>query len=437
MKEPTHNEGDFRQRVENYLPEDFPGELSWEQMSTPLLQGLAQERKRRRRRRFIAWFLPTMVSAIGVSLLLWGYPGPHSNLIQAEEELVSLSSEDPLTISHPDSADRAKTPKDPQEKDKGIKSPVSLGDNSPVVKRSTSTIQIQTPLIPSENQLRGSRGEERVLAPLSRAPFPLSLTPKIPKPLSSELVFFFPQKLPLSPRPSSALLVYGGINRFNSSFLPFEEGESITSNQRPDRMGTQVGIALQYPLSSSLLLTAGLELERLRFQVGFEKEESVQLFRPGTIDTLFINSRTGDSTFVFTDSIPGIRSLLLRNTFSSYTIKIPLALSHRLYLQKFSVDLQGGVSVGLFQRNRGLDNEQVQQLVGDTRLLSEQGVSIGLNGALQVMYPLTKNLQIVGIAGMEKGVGEWNPTPQSTYTQRPILYQLKLGITKLFPPKTK
>ena len=435
MKEPTHNEGDFRKRVENFLPQDLPSELSWEQMSAPLLQGLAQEKKRRRRRRFIVWFLPSLVCSIGISLFLLWPKNSEMNSTLKNTEITSALNEDVNTALTPDSSNQIiSTPSTPKT---GITSdaPSSLFDppralpSAPAVQKQAATA------LSTEQMLDSGTGISQTLSFLSTPP--VSLIPEIPKPLPNDYVLFLPHKLPLSPRPQSAILLYGGVNRFSSSSLPFEEGAIISQPQRPDRMGFQMGIAFQQPLSSSLLLSTGLELERLRYEVGMEKEENVLLFRPGTIDTLFINSRTGDSTFVFTDSIPGIRSLLLRNTFSTYSIKIPVALSHRFYLQALSLDLQGGISVGLFQRNRGLDNEQVQRLLGDTDILPEQGVTFALQGALQVMYPLTKDLQIVGIAGIEKGIAEWNASPQATYAQRPILYQVKLGITKLFPQKTK
>ena len=435
MKEPTHNEGDFRKRLESFLPQDLPSELSWEQMSAPLLQGLAQEKKRRRRRRFIVWFLPSLICSVGVSLfLLWP---KNSEMISThgKKEIPSALPESSITSIQPDSSSQSiSTNSNPHTR---IHSDTisSLFHTSRALQSAPAVQKQAAAALSTEQRPDSGVGLSQTLSFLSATP--VSLIPEIPKPLPSDYVLFLPQKLPLSPRPQSAILLYGGVNRFSSSFLPFEEGEIISQTQRANRMGFQTGVAFQQALSSSLLLSTGLELERLRYEVGMEKEENVLLFRPGTIDTLFINSRTGDSSFVFTDSIPGIRSLLLRNTFSTYSIKIPVALSHRFYLQALSLDLQGGISVGLFQRNRGLNNEQVQRLLGETDILSEQGLTFSLQGALQVMYPLTKDLQIVGIAGIEKGVAEWNASSQSTYTQRPILYQLKLGITKLLPQKTK
>lgn len=435
MKEPIHNQGDFRKRVENYLPQDLPAELSWEEMSMPLLQGLAQEKKRRRRRRFFAWFLPSFVCFIGVSLFLLWPKNPETISTHENTEITSTLPEGSLTSIQPDSSSQSISTK-PNPNTEIHSDAIPSLSNAPRALPSAPAVKKQAAVTPStEQRPESGTGLSQNLTFLS-AP-PVSLIPEIPKPLPSDYALFLPQKLPLSPRPQSAILFYGGVNRFSSSFLPFEEGDIISQTQRPDRMGFQTGVAVQHPLSPTLFLTTGLELERLRYEVGLEREENVRLFRPGTIDTLFINSRTGDSTFVFTDSIPGIRSLLLRNTFSTYSIKIPVLLSHRFYLQKVSLDLQGGISVGLFQRNRGLDNEQVQRLLGESDLLSEQGMTLALNGGFQVMYPLAKDLQIVGIAGIEKGVMEWNSSPQSTYTQRPILYQLKLGITKLLPQKTK
>ena len=422
----------FRRRVENHLPQEIPSDLAWDNMSSSLFSGIAQERKRRRRRRFFFWFSGSALIAIGISLLLW----PPSNPIKEElvnKETISSTLDLAPKESHPsgnmpiESLPIAVAPKESRPSEI-----VKIYTKEPTDQTLTEEGR-ETPIQEDVDTFKG-RGEKNILNSLF-IPF-ISLPVEIPQPV-------LPKRMERSAPPpfnpytrQIELLVYGGVNGFSSTYSPIPTLEEFPNLERQNKTGWQFGALVQKPLSATFRISAGLEVERLRYQLGLESEIPTVLFRPGTIDSIFINTRTGDSSFVFTDSIPGRRRLILENTFSTYSVKVPLSISRRFSFNRFLLDIRGGASFTLYSRNKGL-LEDKETLLGEALFLPEQGLSLSLLGGALLSYPIREDLHLVGLVGIEKGIAEWGNNESSSFAQRPLVYHFNLGITKLLPQKTK
>ena len=422
MKNSTHTDGEFRKKLEDYLPKEIPSELSWEHNSEPLLAGLAQAQKRKRRRRFAGLFFLFGTLSLIISFVIF-WPSPQrleDNSTQSPPFLdtqaiagVRDSSHEVLRnfpfVEHNIDTRKKALVHSSQFYEQAKDTDVNLVDLS------------EKDQIPLTNP--PSFGEGGVQA-FSQKTF-YSLSPKIPKPVWKDTLTSYPRLEPPSGKAQVQLILYGGINGLSMNSISLEGIPDLSPVEAHSLPAWQLGALVQVPVAKDFFLTSGVEFERLRYEIELEKEENALLFRPETVDTIFINSLSGDSTLVFTDSIPGIRTLLLRNSYSTYVAKIPIWAGYRFQFKKGRLDLHGGLALTVFRRTEGIPNAQVDRLVGDSRQWVQKGVALSLQGAIQYAYPLGGRMHLVGIAGIEKGVAGW---------EEPIgSYSLKLGLSKAIP----
>ncbi|MEM6634153.1 MAG: hypothetical protein AAF694_31035 [Bacteroidota bacterium] len=429
MMDSTHKDGEFRKKFEAYLPQDVPSDLSWEQIAEPLLQGLAQEKKRRKRKRFFGIFFSiALLCIVGSLFLLWPAKSQEENSTYKDKELTSAVALEPTAQVMQDTAH-------------ANSNPISTSVDSSHLK--TAKVDIppmgaQQIISPYQVRLRTSPGDSLAKPLISLGTGTLQehyfegsypLVSEIVKP-TWERKYPFSRTLQPSPiKHPLQFTLYGGINKGGAMNHVLTQGSDIPQIQEDALLGWQIGALIQYPLTSTIRITTGIEVERLRYQFELEKEEETLLFRPETVDTIFVNGFTGDSTFVLTDSVPGIRSLILRHSYSSYAWKVPIWGSYHMSFEKLKLDIHGGVSLTFLQRFKGIPNAQIDRFIGESEQLIQEGMHLGLQGAIQFSYPLTGDLYLVGMTGMEKGVAEWG----SSGTRRPVIYSMKIGVSKLLP----
>ncbi|MEL7120425.1 MAG: hypothetical protein AAFO07_13325 [Bacteroidota bacterium] len=160
-------------------------------------------------------------------------------------------------------------------------------------------------------------------------------------------------------------------------------------------------------------------------------EEGIQLYRPNTVDTIFVNRTTGDSTFVFRDSINGIRTTIARFYNNHQSFNLPLLLGYSFDQNKLGFEVFTGPNLKLLRTTSGLtatNNPEFIQLER-TDEVYKTGLTLDWTLEGQINYRLSDRFSLNLNGGLEKSLSNWIKSEEFRFAKRPLIFDLNVGIS--------
>lgn len=436
--------GGLEDKIGEHRATDIPAELGWERMSAGILAGIA-ERKKRRRVAFWLWWT-TGVAALAVLLTLWFisqrvelgcFPVGALNIAFREEveicepqvarstskkelpSIIPMTNETIPFSNHNQTVVAERVPF--FEKNKSI----SINNNHPLPP-STPT------LVESALQLAENLDNNSITTVSNLSEMQIHLLPTLTffiENVSNEALTN-PSKCPEFQRIAKwQIEIAGYTNSFQSNYRSQESGVATPAAYETPLLGWQTGIRLRRKLSEHWRLSTGVQWQQLRYRSNFSKREAINLYRPGTIDTIFINQFTGEETYVYRDSVPGVRSRNFQHYNTHNALQIPLLFGYEMDGGRWSVAMQAGVNLHLYYRSQGrtlADFDQVIELEQQDFYQNTFRFSYLLETQLQ--YRINERSQGFMRIGWEQQQQNWLQ-PQTGASQRPTVWYLGTGLS--------
>ena len=224
----------------------------------------------------------------------------------------------------------------------------------------------------------------------------------------------------------------GGINFFNPNYTSTPIGADPTSFEE-ELIGGSASLRINRSLASGLTLSSGIEMDRLRYLFKLDETYQVNLYRPDTPDTLFINRSRGDTSFIFTDTIPGTRSILARQYSSHIRIAIPLLLGYQVQSPKWTHTLRAGPQFQFYRNTKGFTILEEESLINIREQRTKDfGISLGIQAEYESAYEIASDWMILTQVGMQKSVGEWTYEQAQGLRNKPLMMYGRIGIGKRF-----
>ncbi len=112
-------------------------------------------------------------------------------------------------------------------------------------------------------------------------------------------------------------------------------------------------LRLSRKLGPQFTIATGLRYQVWQGQAEANGEYETRLYRPNTIDTIFTNVVSGDVTYSYTDSIPGLIQRDFKHTNRQYSLQLPILLGYGHEYRRWEWNVQMGVQVELSHRATG------------------------------------------------------------------------------------
>lgn len=152
-------------------------------------------------------------------------------------------------------------------------------------------------------------------------------------------------------------------------------------------IGTQAELLLGYRLSDNWMVSSGIEVGQYQFHTSFTDRRDINIYKPSSVDSIFISNGEVLKT-VFTDTVPGRSTRNFTNYNIVTLLSIPLQLSYRHHINRWSIAPTIGGSLQIVEQSRGKTaNEtfEVQDLQSWTGSRLQGFAQIGVG------YQLTAN----------------------------------------------
>lgn len=117
------------------------------------------------------------------------------------------------------------------------------------------------------------------------------------------------------------------------------------------QIGLSMGAFLRFDVQKGFYLGGGINYDHFRFVSALERTDTVNLYRPNTVDTIFQSAFGAVSTVK--DSVQGTRQQIFRHHNSFSTLSIPLFVGGRLKVGAQEIGMEGGVQLNILRRIRG------------------------------------------------------------------------------------
>ncbi len=161
-----------------------------------------------------------------------------------------------------------------------------------------------------------------------------------------------PDKLPnsVNERKNLALSLTGG-----TVFTYVDAPGSLT--EFTPQAGYFADLRLTKYFQNNLSITGGVAYRQLVYRENLDEERAVRLFRPGTIDTVFVGELTGNETYAFTDTIPGRRETRFQYHNRRNIVTLPLLIGWQTGPENSASDwnlrLRAGLEFTFWEQSSG------------------------------------------------------------------------------------
>ena len=419
----------IRDKLAKNSPTPIPAELLWENISSDILAGLEQEKKHRRMRSR-KWILLGSIFLFTCLLAIHSYWSNHS---LKSSTLANF----PISINSIDYNCRGFTGADTTyqsiQKSGITTQAVSLANHTSSMasehlkhqkNQRQKKLYIRDSKNPSTPALDQTSSERPMLEEVKSIPPAFLHLPEKSPHLHSTVPI-----RPISPESNWSLLLFVGPNAYGSNYN-FSNGIQDHEN---NLVGWSASLRMQINLDERWYYQTGIQFDQLstRFQKQFTEE--IQIYAPGTIKEIIINPISGDSSFVTTDTIVGIRNTLIQNNNTVEKWSIPFIVGYQIGKGALNIGLQAGLSVGW------LYNETGYTAFGDGEIIQLSQEGVYTSGLLmstmlesQIEYRFTKDWSLMANAGLQQSLSNWLKLNTAPVSQRPTIFRAGLGIKRDF-----
>lgn len=423
-------EHNIRSRMELNEASEIPAELLWDNISGDLLGGLQREKKRRR---FLFWIrfgsitvllmlIPTFLVWQNASKVELGYfPIPLRGKMQTENIVVDRTTS---VLPSQEENGKIEPQTDHHQLTTSFAYTQNLNQTFDPIPQLHSTLPLHI-IYENQNTLSLSTNRLKILDQnrfenLSTLPT-LSLGVVGPE---QEVPF---TDVILSHSSPWSIQILAGFNSFSSEYKRSSGTEAILPNET-NLLGWQAEIYLRRQLKNNWYVQAGVGFEQLRYRFNSYSEEVTTLYRPNTIDTISIDLVFQDTTFIYTDSIPGIRTRDVQQFNQHFMANLPILLGYQWKQRVYSIGVQGGINLKYLISSTGKTNlpNGVITEIGNQNLY-RQGLGVSALLGTQFNYQLHPRLDLIATLNAEKSFQNWISNDFPGLTQRPLLFRFNIG----------
>jgi len=409
--------------------------LDWDQ-SGPVIQGALQEKNRRRRRLLIWWFSGLSVSLIAVFAFFQTREAPtinytpahadseisYSNTTPNSQELNQANSfpthtnriEEKSSLLSSGQRSGIETKIETNNREKLIENKIepqqyssdqNWTDLAPTVEPRTKVNnyrsmklkpQHNTGLVSKQEDIDAENRGFRSLKATSKME-PLDSLATIP--FLAISIFDLPKENITTPTTINAekqkststkkIYLLAGLGTHNlTSVLDFSKDPYSSAVE----MG-MVFMPFQNRVLSNLELSAGIQYSSNRITTSFTSSRAVQLYRPGTVDTILSYSAGGE-TRTTRDSVPGIAIRTFRNTASLNQWSVPFHVGYGFSAGLVRLTPEAGIMPTLIQHRSGRISD-ANFLVTDIRQNASIDVQLAYRLGLRLEVPVGKGAMLV------------------------------------------
>jgi hypothetical protein len=193
------------------------------------------------------------------------------------------------------------------------------------------------------------------------------------------------------------------------------------------QIGLSMGAFLRFDVQKDFYLGGGINYDHSRFVSALERTDTVNLYRPNTVDTIFQSSFGAVSTVK--DSVRGTRQQIFRNHNSFSTLSIPLFVGGRLKVGSQEIGMEGGVQLNILRRIQGRiveDDFRVRNLEDNYR----SSVRLGFFFSTYLRIPIAKHWSIDPYYRF--AIDGSRPALEGVAVERIQVHQLGLGLSRCF-----
>lgn len=420
----------FRENLEENTVSNIPEALKWEHMAPDIYAGLKTEKERRRR----LLLQKNFVRGILLLLLLIGPCTMTKQILNISSFPIYQAAqiiEKPLAENI---IEKEGTPKNTVVKEQPFFKKSVL--SHPNKKKIETVLVLTAPQklaaeTPTDDDLHITSGIQKrdAVASFEALPFLFSTSKILErekelriKTTSNNLI----RQTPGVKVSKWSIGLYGGVSRFRSNY---SGAEATFGDLENNLTGFNTGIRVQRHLKGKYSITLGLEYERLRYRFNRNSEDQVKLFRPQTVDTIFIGSITGDTTFVYKDYVDGKRITEVQQFNYHTSVNLPILLSYRLVGHKLGFNINAGMNLRYLQQSTGITATANSTLFDiEEETIYKRSVLIGGLMEAQIEYHLFNRMAITGNFGLEKSFSNWINQTDLNFNSRPVIYGARLGL---------
>lgn len=149
-----------------------------------------------------------------------------------------------------------------------------------------------------------------------------------------------------------------------------------------------VFVPFQNPALSNIEFSAGIQYSTDRITTAFTNSSPVQLYRPGTVDTI-ISYSIGEETRITRDSVPGIATRVFRNTASFDQWSVPFHVGYGFSAGIVRLTPEAGIMPTLIQQRSGRISD-ANFLITDIQQNSSVDLQLAYRLGLRVGVPVGK-----------------------------------------------
>jgi len=219
----------------------------------------------------------------------------------------------------------------------------------------------------------------------------------------------------------------GGLNTLSEN-----NPNTFPSSMETPLIGWETSLRVQHVRPSGWTWHLGVAYQDLKYRSNWEGTTNVQLYRPNTVDTIFINAATGAETYTYRDSIPGTRSRRFQQHNSHQSLSVHLLGGYSWTLNRLGVQVQGGPDVQLWRRVEGksvLGPDDIR----DLNTIYHTNPSLAIRLETQLNYEFAESWQLLLRGGWSKSVTDWS-VPELNLDRRPSVWSMQLGIQHTLEP---
>ncbi|MEM8528926.1 MAG: hypothetical protein AAGG68_30105, partial [Bacteroidota bacterium] len=213
--------------------------------------------------------------------------------------------------------------------------------------------------------------------------------------------------------------------QFHPNYKSEQQNTTLPSHFEQSMASQQVYFRVHRKLSNRWEISTGIQVQALKYRVDFAKIDTINLYRPMTIDTIFTDINTGERSFAYRDSIPGLRTHTLRQHNQIQSIQFPLLLSYNWQNSRLGLAINGGINTNLRFRSKGkiiFDGTSVLDLA-DTQ---NTGVRLSALLEIQASIRINEKVALYGQIGMEQHLINWMNSDYGL-SQYPRIQYLGMG----------
>ncbi len=431
--------GFLHNRFDDQDHEPLPPELSWEKVAKNVLS--PPPRQEERKRVFLWWWFAAVVLVAGLALVGINSFGVNKEAtVTSREEIVSppaVSPTGPAQITKP--ATLNSTGNGAMNSVPPAISPAVSGRNGSTrvstllaaqnttegasnagLNREASTVAVNR--YADRKQLNAS--SLTVIAELPR--LPLSNVPVDPVIPAAELELPVPAVI-IPVKPFTAVSLTGGLIGYRAGYQPQNDGFDPSTIESPE-IGLQAELRIDRSLAKRWYISTGIAYRRYNFRSAFNTTDTdIDLYRPGTVDTIFRNVITGEERVVTTDTLSGTRIRRFGNDNVITEASVPFLIGRRFGQNGTTFGIAAGMRVGYVAGRSGrvaVSRDQVVSL-NETPFYSND---FRLHSRLEfaVDQSFGKRVGLIARLGGELSLLDWHGS--AVAGRRPLAADASVGL---------